>query len=78
MNYVQLLFSYFNAPLFATFVIGLFWKRATRWGGLAGLVAGTLGAFMTHLLYSKGTISFGSALSPTSGARSWPSAPTRS
>ncbi len=63
MNYVQLLFSYFNAPLFATFVIGLFWKRATRWGGVAGLVAGTLGAFLTHLLYSKGTISFGSDLS---------------
>jgi SSS family solute:Na+ symporter len=62
MNYVQLLFSYFNAPLFATFVIGLFWRRATRWGGFAGLVAGTLGAFMTHLLYSKGTISFGSDL----------------
>ena len=63
MNYVQLLFSYFNAPLFATFIIGLFWKRATRWGGIAGLVAGTLGAFLTHLLYSKGTISFGSPLS---------------
>jgi SSS family solute:Na+ symporter len=63
MNYVQLLFSYFNAPLFATFVIGLFWRRATRWGGFAGLVAGTFGAFMTHLLYSKGTISFGSPLS---------------
>jgi solute:Na+ symporter, SSS family len=62
MNYVQLLFSYFNAPLFATFVIGLFWKRATRWGGFAGLVAGTFGAFMTHFLYSKGTISFGSDL----------------
>jgi solute:Na+ symporter, SSS family len=62
MNYVQLLFSYFNAPLFATFVIGLFWLRATRWGGFAGLVAGTFGAFMTHLLYSKGTIGFGSDL----------------
>ena len=62
MNYVQLLFSYFNAPLFATFVIGLFWRRATRWGGFAGLVAGTLGAFLTHLLYSKGTLSFGSPL----------------
>ena len=78
MNYVQLLFSYFNAPLFATFIIGLFWKRATRWGGFAGLVAGTFGAFMTHLLYSKGTISFGSPCPPTSGARSSRSAPTRS
>lgn len=62
MNYVQLLFSYFNAPLFATFVIGLFWRRATRWGGFAGLVAGTLGAFITHQLYASGTVEFPSAL----------------
>jgi solute:Na+ symporter, SSS family len=62
MNYVQLLFSYFNAPLFATFIIGMFWKRATPWGGFAGLVAGTFGAFMTHQLYSRGTIDFPSAL----------------
>ena len=54
MNYVQLLFSYFNAPLFATFIIGMFWKRATPWGGFAGIVAGTFGAFMTHQLYSSG------------------------
>ena len=58
MNYVQLLFSYFNAPLFATFIIGMFWKRATPWGGFAGIVSGTFGAFMTHQLYSRGTIDF--------------------
>jgi SSS family solute:Na+ symporter len=62
MNYVQLLFSYFNAPLFATFIIGMFWRRATPWGGFAGLVSGTFGAFMTHQLYSRGTIDFPSAL----------------
>jgi len=62
MNYVQLLFSYFNAPLFATFIIGMFWKRATPWGGFAGLVSGTFGAFMTHQLYSRGTIDFPSPL----------------
>jgi solute:Na+ symporter, SSS family len=62
MNYVQLLFSYFNAPLFATFIIGMFWRRATPWGGFAGLVAGTFGAFMTHQLYSKDVISFPSPL----------------
>ena len=62
MNYVQLLFSYFNAPLFATFIIGMFWRRATPWGGFAGLVAGMFGAFMTHQLYSRGTISFPSPL----------------
>jgi SSS family solute:Na+ symporter len=63
MNYVQLLFSYFNAPLFATFIIGMFWRRSTPAAGLAGLVAGTLGAFVTHELYSMGHVSFGSAQS---------------
>jgi SSS family solute:Na+ symporter len=63
MNYVQLLFSYFNAPLFATFIVGMFWRRSTPWAGLAGLVAGTLGAFVTHELYSMGHVHFGSAQS---------------
>jgi solute:Na+ symporter, SSS family len=62
MNYIQLLFSYFNAPLFATFIIAMFWKRATPWAGFWGLVAGTLGAFFTHFFYSRGTINFGSDL----------------
>ena len=48
MNYIQLLFSYFNAPLFATFIIAMFWKRTSPWAGLCGLVAGTLGAGVMH------------------------------
>ncbi|MEN3279510.1 MAG: solute:Na+ symporter, family, partial [Solirubrobacteraceae bacterium] len=39
MNYVQLLFSYFNAPLFATFIIAMFWRRSTPWAGFWGLIA---------------------------------------
>jgi SSS family solute:Na+ symporter len=62
MNYVQLLFSYFNAPLFATFIIAMFWKRSTPWAGFWGLIAGFMGAFWTHELYSWGTISLGSQL----------------
>ena len=58
MNYIQLLFSVFNAPLFATFIIAMFWKRATPWAGLAGLIAGTVGALVTHVLYT-GLILFG-------------------
>jgi SSS family solute:Na+ symporter len=27
MNYLQTLFGFFNAPLFATFILGMFWKR---------------------------------------------------
>jgi SSS family solute:Na+ symporter len=62
MNYVQLLFSYFNAPLFATFIIAMFWKRSTPWAGFWGLIAGFMGAFWTHELYSWGTINLGSEL----------------
>jgi SSS family solute:Na+ symporter len=62
MNYVQLLFSYFNAPLFATFIIGMFWRRTTAWGGFFGLIAGTLGAFATHELASNGVIHIGTQL----------------
>jgi solute:Na+ symporter, SSS family len=52
MNYIQLLFSIFNAPLFATFLIGMFWKRTTPWGGFWGLVAGTLGATVGHFAFT--------------------------
>ena len=62
MNYVQLLFSYFNAPLFATFIIAMFWRRSTPWAGFWGLIAGFLGAFWTHELASWGTIDIGSQL----------------
>ena len=48
MDYIQLLFSFFNAPLFATFIIGMFWKRMTPWAGFFGLIAGTLAAVIAH------------------------------
>ncbi|WNV90125.1 sodium:solute symporter family protein [Umezawaea sp. Da 62-37] len=44
MDYIQALFSFFNAPLFATFILGMFWKRMSAAAGWIGLVAGTLGA----------------------------------
>ncbi|MCW2528028.1 MAG: sodium:solute symporter [Pseudonocardiales bacterium] len=50
-NYIQLLFSFFNAPLFATFLLGLFWKRMTAAGGVWGLAAGTAGALIAHFVY---------------------------
>ena len=36
MDYLQTLFGFFNAPLFATFILGMFWKRMTRDRGLDG------------------------------------------
>jgi SSS family solute:Na+ symporter len=59
MDYIQLLFSFFNAPLFATFIIALFWKRATPWAGISGLAAGTLGAAAAHYLHTWGVIDLG-------------------
>ena len=34
MDFLQLVFAFVNAPLFATFLLGMFWKRATGHGGL--------------------------------------------
>jgi len=44
MNYLQTLFGFFNAPLFATFILGMFWKRMTPTAGWTGLVSGTVAA----------------------------------
>ena len=68
MNYLQALFSIFNAPLFATFIIGMFWKRMTPAAGFWGLVAGTIGAAAALLsATSWDVINFGSDL----GAAFW-------
>jgi SSS family solute:Na+ symporter len=64
MNYIQTLFSIFNAPLFATFIIAMFWRRATAWGGFWSLVAGTAAAYAVNRLNAYHAIfHFGSALS---------------
>ena len=41
MDVLQLVFAFVNAPLLATFLLGMFWKRATGHGAFTGLVAGT-------------------------------------
>lgn len=38
MDFLQLVFGFVNAPLFATFLLGMFWKRATGHAAFAGLV----------------------------------------
>ena len=52
MDYVQALFGFFIAPLFGTVVLGMLWKRVTRWGGFLGLLAGT-GSSVTMFLLMK-------------------------
>ncbi|HET9632280.1 MAG TPA: Na+/galactose cotransporter, partial [Terrabacter sp.] len=58
MNYLQTLFGFFNAPLFATFILGMFWKRMTATAGWVGLSAGTLSAVLVAFLSED---AFGSA-----------------
>ena len=48
MDLLQLVFAFVNAPVFATFLLGMFWKRATGHGAFAGLAAGTLAAALHH------------------------------
>jgi solute:Na+ symporter, SSS family len=62
MNYIQVLFSVFNVPLFATFFIGMFWKRMTPWAGFWGMAAGSLGALGTYVLYKTGVLTFSTDL----------------
>src|SRR5262249_47801567 len=48
MDVLQLVFAFVNAPLLATFLLGMFWKRATGHGAFAGLVTGTAGAALNR------------------------------
>ncbi|MGW5456660.1 sodium:solute symporter family protein [Nocardia sp. NPDC003979] len=57
MDYLQTLFSFFNAPLFATFILGMLWKRMTAAAGWIGLVSGTLAAIVVFVLNETGVTS---------------------
>jgi len=48
MDVLQLVFAFVNAPLLATFLLGMFWRRATGHGAFAGLLSGTFAAAMHH------------------------------
>jgi SSS family solute:Na+ symporter len=48
MDLLQLVFAFVNAPVFATFLLGMFWKRATGHGAFTGLLCGTLAAALHH------------------------------
>jgi SSS family solute:Na+ symporter len=66
MVYIQLLFSFFNAPLFATFIIAMFWRRVSPMSGIAGLAAGTAGAAIMHFwAYHLSYFYPGGVLDPT-------------
>jgi SSS family solute:Na+ symporter len=50
MDLLQLVFSFVNAPLFATFFLGMFWKKTSSNGAFWGLLSGTGAAALTYSL----------------------------
>ena len=50
MDIIQLVFGFVNAPLFATFLLGMFWKRTTATGAFLGLFGGIAGSTLFHAL----------------------------
>lgn len=54
MDLLQLVFSFINAPLFATFLLGMFWVRTTPNGAFWGLLAGTGAAALHYTLTGVG------------------------
>ncbi|MFI5491629.1 sodium:solute symporter family protein [Actinoplanes sp. NPDC051859] len=62
MNYIQALFSLINAPLFATFIVGMFWKRMSAWAGFWSLLLGTLASLTLYLLHLTDLVAFNSDL----------------
>jgi SSS family solute:Na+ symporter len=57
MDMLQLVFAFVNAPLFATFLLGMFWRRTTGHGAFFGLLIGTLAAAVHHgLVLPQGAV----------------------
>ncbi len=67
MDYLQVLFGFFNAPLFATFILGMFWKRMTPTAGWVGLSAGTLSAVAVAFLTEDAFGSWSTGVIPLGG-----------
>jgi solute:Na+ symporter, SSS family len=68
MDYIQALFSFFNAPLFAIFILGLFWKRMTGTAGWTGLIGGALAAITIDVLVRTDVINVSSQAGSFIGA----------
>ena len=48
MDVIQLVFSFVNAPIFATFLLGMFWARTTGTGAFLGLFGGIATSAVVH------------------------------
>jgi len=57
MDIIQLVFGFVNAPLFATFLLGMFWRRTTATGAFLGLFGGIASSAVFHALtLAKGNL----------------------
>ncbi|HEY8961570.1 MAG TPA: sodium:solute symporter family protein [Luteolibacter sp.] len=68
MDFLQLVFGFVNAPVFATFLLGMFWKRATGHGAFFGLLLGTIAAMLFHGLSSPALLQAGETVPWIKGA----------
>lgn len=57
-----MLFSFFNVPLFTAFILGMFWKRASKSAGFWAILVGLVVSVATYTLYKLGVIPFSSDL----------------
>ena len=68
MDFLQLVFGFVNAPVFATFLLGMFWKRTTGHGAFYGLLAGTICAMIFHGISSPQILEAGQTIPAVKGA----------
>jgi SSS family solute:Na+ symporter len=58
MDFTQTVFGFVNAPLLATFLFGMFWKRTSAWGGFFGLLTGIIAAATHWFMTIHGILNF--------------------
>ncbi|HEU5072130.1 MAG TPA: sodium:solute symporter family protein [Verrucomicrobiae bacterium] len=68
MDIIQLVFGFVNAPLFATFLLGMFWARTTGTGAFLGLLGGIGTSAVFHAVTTTTTnFASGHVLNPMKG-----------
>ena len=65
MTYLQTLASFFNAPLFSIFLLGMVWKRLTPKAGTWAYLIGIAAPLITYIVYLNNPTIFGSATAET-------------
>jgi len=61
---MQLIASFFVSPLFATFLLGMFWRRTNKTGAFYGMIAGIAGSIGHYLAYRAGLLHYPTAMAP--------------